>query len=232
MINKKIEFKDLGLIDYKEAWDHQEDLFKSSQDIKTANFSKEESQQELVPNHLLFCIHPHVYTLGKSGDQQNLLVAEHFLKTKGVDYYHINRGGDITYHGPGQLVAYPIIDLKNFDLSIKEYIWSLEEVIIKVLKDYNIEASRIDEATGVWLDTDKPTARKICAIGVKASRYVTMHGLAFNVNTDLNYYSYINPCGFTDKGVTSLQKELGHEVAMEEIYEKTLKYFKEVFSFE
>ncbi|MFA8451211.1 MAG: lipoyl(octanoyl) transferase LipB [Bacteroidales bacterium] len=228
-INKEIKFTDLGVIDYKKAWDYQEELFHKALDKKAENFKLPEDQQQAVSNELLFCIHPHVFTLGKSGDIQNLLVAEHFLKTKGVDYYHINRGGDITYHGPGQLVAYPIFDLKNYDLSIKEYIHSLEEVIIHVLKDYNIEAGRIPESTGVWLDVGKPSARKICAIGVKASRYVSMHGLAFNINTDLDYYGYINPCGITDKGVTSLKKELGYEVPMDEIAEKTLKAFKEVF---
>lgn len=227
--NKAINYIDLGVIDYKEAWDYQEKLFQSALDVKAENFQLEEHQQTAISNELIFCQHPHVYTLGKSGDKQNLLVAEHFLKTKGVDYYHINRGGDITYHGPGQLVAYPIFDLKNYDLSIKEYIHALEEVIILVLKDYGIEAGRIDSATGVWLDVDQPTARKICAIGVKASRYISMHGLAFNVNTNLEYYSYINPCGFTDKGVTSLQKELGREIPMEEVYEKTLAAFKKVF---
>ena len=229
MKNKEIKFTDLGVIDYKEAWDYQEKLFQKALDIKAENFSKPEVDQTIVPNELLFCIHPHVYTLGKSGDKQNLLVAEHFLKTKGVDYYHINRGGDITYHGPGQLVAYPIFDLKNYDLSIKQYIEALEEVIIIVLKDYGIKAGRIQEATGVWLDVGTSKARKICAIGVKASRYVSMHGLAFNVNTDLDYYGYINPCGITDKGVTSLAKELGNQISMEEISKKTLQAFKHVF---
>ena len=175
----------------------------------------------------MFCEHPHVYTLGKSGEQNNLLISDEFLKKRNATYYKINRGGDITYHGPGQIVGYPILDLEDFDLTVKKYIYSLEEAIINLLKEYNIYGSRLDGGTGVWLDVDNPSkARKICAIGVRASKFVTMHGFAFNVNTDLNYFNYINPCGFTDKGVTSMQKELGNELNINEIKNKLKGHIK------
>ncbi|MDZ7777098.1 MAG: lipoyl(octanoyl) transferase LipB [Bacteroidales bacterium] len=226
MSDKKVIFQDLGPIPYREAWDYQESLFQKIQDFKTGK-AKEREQ------HLLFCEHPHVYTLGKSGSADNLLISEAFMQEKQIEYFHINRGGDITYHGPGQLVGYPIIDLEAFGMGIKSYIFHLEEVIIRTLQEYSVEASRLDGATGVWLDTDNAArARKICAIGVKTSRFVTMHGFAFNINTQLDYFGYINPCGFTDKGVTSLQKELGETLPFQEVAEKVKKNFAVVFDME
>ena len=211
-------YKDLGLMDYQEAWDYQEILFHDIINAKARNF--ELPQCEVLPkmNFLLFCEHPHVYTIGKSGNNENLLINEQQLKDKGASVYKTNRGGDITYHGPGQIVGYPILDLEDFSLGIRSYIEKLEQAIIDSLADYGIKGERLDGATGVWIDTDKPgKTRKICAMGVRASRHVTMHGFAFNVNTDLDYFGYINPCGFTDKGVTSLQKELGQEIDIEEV---------------
>jgi lipoyl(octanoyl) transferase len=209
------QYKDIGSIDYKEAWDYQETLF--NQVVEEKKKYDTDSSGKWALNYLLFCEHPHVYTLGKSGQQQNLLITDEFLNKINATYYKINRGGDITYHGPGQIVGYPIIDLEQFDMQVKKYIHHLEESIIKTLAHYNIEADRMDDATGVWLDKSVPgKARKICAIGVRASRFVTMHGFAFNINTDLNYFNYINPCGFTDKGVTSLEKELGRKIDIEE----------------
>jgi lipoyl(octanoyl) transferase len=214
-------YKDLGLMDYQEAWDYQEILF---HDIKNAKIRNLELPQcEVLPkmNFLLFCAHPHVYTIGKSGKESNLLVDEKLLKSKGAKVYKTNRGGDITYHGPGQIVGYPILDLEDFGLGIRNYIDKLEQSIINTLAEYGIEGQRLAGATGVWLDVGNPgKERKICAMGVRASRHVTMHGFAFNVNTDLNYFNYINPCGFTDKGVTSLQKELGKEMDIEEVKQK------------
>lgn len=209
-----IEYRDLGLIPYRQAWDYQEKLFRELQEKKV--FPDTGAERKL--NYLLFCEHPHVYTLGKSGKDMNLLINEEFLSKKGIEFFRINRGGDITYHGPGQIVGYPILDLEEFSLGIKGYIDLLEEAIILLLKKYDISAGRLEGATGVWLDAAVPgRTRKICAIGVRASRYVTMHGFAFNVNTDLSLYNYINPCGFTDKGVTSLQKETGREMDFEEV---------------
>ena len=218
-----ILFHDLGLKDYKETWDFQEKLF--------SEMMPGQHQQERA-GHLIFVEHPHVFTLGKSGNEQNLLINETLLKQKGAQFYHINRGGDITYHGPGQVVGYPIIRLDLFGLGIRAYIHNLEEAIIRTLASYNIIAERLEGAAGVWLDTGKPSARKICAIGVRASHQVTMHGFAFNVNTDLEFYRYINPCGFIDKGVTSMQKELGRTVDMAELKGLLLKKFLEVFSAE
>ncbi len=210
------QFKDLGSIDYKEAWDYQEELFNQVVNQKK-QFDSNGPEGEQATNYLLFCEHPHVYTLGKSGQQNNLLISDEFLEKINATYYKINRGGDITYHGPGQIVGYPILDMDQFDMQVKKYIYHLEEAIINTLKEYTIEANRLENATGVWLDIDKPEkSRKICAIGVRASRFVTMHGFAFNINTDLKYFDYINPCGFTDKSVTSLQKELGKEIDLEE----------------
>lgn len=229
-MTRLVQFKDLGSIDYKNAWDYQEELF--SKIVKEKKeFSNNKNSQQYALNYLLFCEHPHVYTLGKSGQQNNLLINDQFLKKINATYYKINRGGDITYHGPGQIVGYPIIDLEQFDIQVKKYIYLLEESIIQTLKEYGIEADRIDNATGVWLDKDQPEkARKICAIGVRASKFVTMHGFAFNVNTNLEYFDYINPCGFTDKGVTSLQKELGKTIDIKEtkhiLKEKIGKVFK------
>jgi lipoyl(octanoyl) transferase len=220
----KTIYKNLGIIDYKKAWDYQEELF--------ALKLKQKREQQIPENHLLLCEHPPVFTLGKSGQDSNLLITQNLLDQKGIQYYKINRGGDITFHGPGQIVGYPILDLEQFKLGVKEYIHLMEEVIIRTLNDYQIKSERLDGATGVWLDTDKPTTRKICAIGVKASRHITMHGFAFNVNTDLKYYELINPCGFTDKGVTSMAKELGREIEMSEVHQKIKHYFAEVFGME
>lgn len=206
---KTVTYQDLGSIDYKKAWEYQETLFNKILTGKLeASTGKAEANE--VCGYLLLCEHPHVYTLGKSGAENNLLISAGFLKKINATFYKINRGGDITYHGPGQIVGYPILNLDNFGLSIRQYIYSIEEAIIKTLNEYDIEASRIESASGVWIDPADPArARKICAIGVRASRHVTMHGFAFNVNTDLNYFSYINPCGLKDKGVTSMEKELG-----------------------
>ena len=230
-VSKKVVFQDLGLIDYKKSWDHQEKLFQRVVDAKQHN--KIAENKTPTPNFLLFCEHTHVYTLGKSGKDTNLLKNEDFLKSKGAAFYRINRGGDITYHGPGQIVGYPIIDLDNFGLSIRTYIEKLEEVIIQSLKHYNIESTRSPGATGVWLDVDNPAkSRKICAIGVRTSHWVSMHGFAFNVCTNLDYFNYIVPCGIVGKSVTSLEKELGKPVKMEEVKNVLLKNFSEVFQFE
>ena len=198
----KIKFIDLGIKDYKETWDIQEELLRKVQDAKN------DPSQSDFGGYLIFVEHPHVYTLGKSGEANNLLISEPFLKQINATYYRINRGGDITFHGPGQLVGYPIFDLEKFKMGARDYIGKIEESIIQTLQGYNVVAGQLQGATGVWLDNLSPRARKICAICVRISRLVTMHGFAFNINTDLNYFSYINPCGFQDKGVTSLQKEL------------------------
>ncbi|HEY4787422.1 MAG TPA: lipoyl(octanoyl) transferase LipB [Bacteroidales bacterium] len=198
-----IKFIDLGVKDYKETWDYQELLFQEMLD------RKKNDPDSTFGGYLLFVEHPHVYTLGKSGEANNLLISEPFLKQINATYYKINRGGDITYHGPGQIVGYPIIDLEKFGMGVREYIQNMEESVIEYLSGNNIKAGRLEGATGVWLDGGTRNARKICAIGVRVSRYVTMHGFALNINTDLNYFSYINPCGFQDKGVTSVEKELG-----------------------
>jgi lipoyl(octanoyl) transferase len=203
-----IVFEDLGLMDYKQAWDYQVSLFNERVSQTFTNRALPPDQQIFPDNCLLFVEHPHVYTLGKSGNQNNLLIDNSFLKKIRATYYHIDRGGDITYHGPGQIVGYPIFDLGQFGMPIKQYVFSLEQAIINTLIEFGISGSRMAGATGVWLDPETPMARKICAIGVKASRQVTMHGFAFNVNTDLSYFNHINPCGFQDKGVTSLSKEL------------------------
>lgn len=197
-----------GNISYEQAWKKQAEYFETLVQAK-------QSGREYL-NRIIFCEHPHVYTLGRSGKERNMLLSEEQLQRIGATYYHIDRGGDITYHGPGQQVCYPILNLEDFSLGLKEYVHLLEEAVINVCASYDIVAGRVDKATGVWLEGGTSRARKICAIGVRSSHYVTMHGLAFNVNTDLRYFSYINPCGFVDKGVTSLQKELGHEVPMGE----------------
>lgn len=202
-MNEEIIYKDLGRMAYAEAWDLQEKLFQEVIAGKKGNAGA------TTPNYLLFCEHPHVYTIGKSGSENNLLIDEDLLTAKGASLCKTNRGGDITYHGPGQIVGYPILDLERYGLGIRTYISLLEESIIALLNEYGIISSRLDGASGVWLDAGNANARKICAIGVRSSRYVTMHGFAFNVNTNLEYFSYINPCGFLDKGVTSLEKELG-----------------------
>lgn len=228
--NKSIHFQDLGLMDYKACWDYQETLFNSIIAQKIANRDLPVEQQQPTQNHLLFVEHPHVYTLGKSGDEKHLLLNEAQLHDKQANYYKINRGGDITYHGPGQLVAYPILDLDNFFTDIHKYLRLLEETIILTLKDYGIESGRSKGETGVWLDADNPLkARKICAMGVRCSRWVTMHGWGFNVNSNLDYFNNIVACGIVDKGVTSLDKELGRPVDMAEIKEKLKRHFANLF---
>jgi lipoyl(octanoyl) transferase len=208
-----IIYKDLGEIEYGAAWDYQEELFNSL----VAHKRKPEGK-ELPEQFLLFCEHPHVYTLGKSGDEANLLIRSEFLKKINATYFKTNRGGDITYHGPGQIVGYPIVDLESLGIGLKQYVSMLEDAIIELLERYEISATRMDGATGVWLDKDHPVkARKICAIGVRSSRYITMHGFALNVNTNLDYFSYINPCGFETKGVTSMEKELGKSLDFEQV---------------
>ena len=203
-------FKDIGLIEYKEAWLFQEKFFNEILEIKSKN--RNEGTEITTKNYLIFCEHPHVYTLGKSGNKENLLVNEEYLKSRGASFYKTNRGGDITYHGPGQIVGYPIFDLDNFFNDIGKYLRFLEEVIILTLKEYGLSGERSKGETGVWLDVGKPTARKICAMGVKTSRWVSMHGFAFNLNTDLSYFENIIPCGINDKKVTSLEKEIGHKI--------------------
>lgn len=215
-------YKDLKNIEYGHAWKYQQELFAEALSLK--------DKGEQPENYLLFCEHPHVITIGKHGKHENLLFQENFLKEKGVSLFQIDRGGDITYHGPGQLVGYPIFDLESYDIGLRQYIFNLEEIIIRFLASYNIKAERLDGAAGVWIDTTVPArTRKIAAIGVRSSRFVTMHGFAFNINTDLSYFSLINPCGFIDKGVTSLEKELGHKVDMEEVKSKMKELFEEVF---
>lgn len=237
--NKQIEVQDLGLIDYQTAWDYQEQLFTRIVAQKVANRALPTDEQQLTPNYLLFCEHPHVYTLGTSGHESNLLVDEQRLTTElGATFFKIRRGGDITYHGPGQLVGYPILDLDNFFTDIHRYMRLLEEAIILTLADYGLKAGRIDGLTGVWLDADDgtgqvgPNPRKICAMGVKASRWVTMHGFALNVNTDLSYFGHIVPCGIADKAVTSLAQELGREVPLGDVSQKVLGHLTELFQFE
>lgn len=231
-MNKKVQFQDLGLKDYKETWDYQEKLFQEILEIKSQNRKNEKDQQE-TPNYFLFVEHPHVYTLGKSGHIENMLLNEEQLKAKNATFYKINRGGDITYHGPGQVVGYPILDLDNFFTDIHKYLRFLEEAIIKTLADYGLKGTRSEGETGVWLDVGTPFARKICALGVRASRWVTMHGFALNVNSDLGYFDNIIPCGIRGKAVASLNVELGVEkVNEEEVKQKILNYFQELFGAE
>ena len=226
---KNVKFEDLGLIEYKNAWDYQEKLFSEYLKIKAENRDLPENQQRIIEGNVLFCEHPHVYTLGKSGEQNNLLINDEFLNKIQATYFKTNRGGDITYHGPGQIVGYPIIDLERFNLQVKQYIANLEESIILTLKDYGIESERLPGATGVWLETTTNKARKICAIGVKASRFITMHGFAFNVNTNLEYFNHINPCGFIDKGVTSMEEELGEKQNYEKVKDVLKSKMEQVF---
>ncbi len=220
---KTVIFQDLGLKDYKESWDYQQELFD-----KIVSQKQNSAETE---NFLLFCEHPNVYTLGRSGNVNNLLIQESFLKQIQATFYKIDRGGDITYHGPGQIVGYPILNLEILHLTLKNYIFRLEETIIRTLKNFHLNAERLNGATGVWL-TDNNLVRKICAIGVKASRMVTMHGFAFNINTNLQYFNYINPCGFVDKGVTSLSNELSQVVDIEEVKNILKKHFSEIFEIE
>lgn len=230
-MNKKIQLQDLGSKDYKSTWEYQEELFKDIVDLKIKN-RREELELE-TPNYLLFVEHPHVYTLGKSGDFENLLLNEKQLEAKGATFYKINRGGDITYHGPGQIVGYPILDLENFFTDIHKYLRFLEESIILTLEEYGLKCGRSEGETGVWLDVGTPFARKICALGVRASRWVTMHGFALNVNVDLGYFDNIIPCGIRGKGVTSLQVELGVEkVDEDEVKAKIIKHLTQLFEAE
>ncbi len=218
--NREVKFIDLGLRDYKEVWEMQEQLFAESVNIKIENRKRDSNQQEQIPNYLIFCEHPHVYTIGKSGDQKNILIQDGDLSKVNAKYYKINRGGDITYHGPGQVVGYPILDLDNFFTDIHKYLRYLEEAVIKTLVNYNIKAGRIDGWTGVWVNHENHDAcRKICAIGVRTSRWVTMHGFALNVNTNLNYFNNIIPCGIEDKKVTSMAAELGKDIEIKEVHQ-------------
>jgi len=230
-MNKTIQLQDLGSKDYKSTWEYQEELFKDIVDLKIKN--RREELDLPTPNYLLFVEHPHVYTLGKSGDLENLLLNEKQLEAKGATFYKINRGGDITYHGPGQIVGYPILDLENFFTDIHKYLRFLEESIILTLAEYGLKCGRSEGETGVWLDVGTPFARKICALGVRASRWVTMHGFALNVNVDLGYFDNIIPCGIRGKGVTSLNVELGVErVDEEEVKSKILEHLTELFETE
>ena len=221
-MNRIIEYQDWELVEYNEAWAKQELLFSTSIEKKMKGLPTD--------NYLVFCEHPHVYTLGKSGDEQNMLLNMIQLQAKNATFVHSNRGGDITYHGPGQVVGYPIFDLANFELGLKQYILRIEEAIIQTLSLYRIASTRLEGSSGVWMDVGKPACRKICAIGVRSSRYVTMHGFALNVNTQLEYFSYINPCGFIDKGVTSMEKELGGKVDMIELKGRLRNCIEEQFS--
>lgn len=228
-----VKYEDIGLKDYKAVWDYQESLFKELTDRKKKVDTDGYINQPSLPGRLIFVEHPHVYTLGKSGSENNLLIDYIQLKAKDASFYKIDRGGDITYHGPGQIVGYPIFDLEVLKIGLKEYIFRIEEAIIRSVKEYGISCSRLEGGTGVWIDPDVPgRARKICAIGVRASRFVTMHGFAFNVNTDLSYFNYINPCGFTDKGVTSVEKETGRKADMIEVKEIVRNKLMEVFDLE
>lgn len=245
---QQVKFIDLGLIDFKQAWDYQEKLFEAVVQIKINNrkintnsllqtpYSELQTpNSELIPtpSYLIFCEHPHVYTLGNSGNKEHLLITEQQLIQKNATYYKINRGGDITYHGPGQIVGYPILDLDNFFTDIHKYLRFLEEIVIRTLAEYGIESGRSKGETGVWLDAENPLkARKICAMGVRASRWVTMHGFAFNINADLGYFGNIVPCGIVDKAVTSLDKELGKKVDEEEVKQKLKKHFADLFECE
>ena len=228
--NKHVQFIHLGEVDYKTGWKYQESLFWKSVNLKVANRKKSAEEQEPTYNSLIFCSHPHVYTLGRSGDETNLLLDPEELLDHQANFYKINRGGDITYHGPGQIVGYPIFDLDHFFTDIHKFLRYLEEGVIRTLAEYGIRAGRIEGLTGVWLDENNPKkARKICALGVKSSRWVTMHGFAFNVNTDLSYFDHIVPCGIDDKAVTSLQNELGREVGLTKVEEKLKKHLEIIF---
>jgi len=233
--NKKLQFNDLGLTEYMEAFAQQETLMQNIIDLKTQNRSRTDEIYEETPNYFLFVEHPHVYTIGKSGDIHNMLANSDKLKEINATFVKTNRGGDITYHGFGQIVGYPILDLDNFKSDIFLYMRNLEEVIIRVIAEYGLKGERSEGETGVWLDVGKPYARKICAMGVKTSKWVTMHGFALNVNTDLKYFEYIIPCGIKDKAVTSIQRELEREFSSEEIEDvksKIKKHFQDVFEAE
>jgi lipoyl(octanoyl) transferase len=232
MQKQEINFQDLGVMDYQRAWDYQEQLLQENVRIKTARFNEAALQEEegVTKHHLLFVEHSPVYTLGKSGHMENVLLSEDSLAARGIQFFRTNRGGDITFHGPGQVVGYPILDLEQFYTDIGKYLRNIEETIILTLSEYGIDAGRSKGETGVWLDADKPgRERKICAIGVRSSRWVTMHGFALNVNTDLDYFNFIIPCGIQGKQVTSMRKELGKEIDMREVKEKILANFENVF---
>ena len=231
MPNKNVQFVDLQLTPYQEAWDLQEQLMAHTASVKLANRNRTADALKQTDNYLLFCEHPHVYTLGKSGDASHLLMQESFLHTIGATFYKINRGGDITYHGPGQLVGYPIFDLENFFTDIHLYLRMLEEAIIRTCSEYGLHAGRIEGLTGVWINPDSEDTRKICAFGVKASRWISMHGFAFNVQPDLSYFGHIVPCGIATKGVTSLSQELGREVPLDEVKLKVLAHLQDLFQF-
>ena len=228
--NKKVKITELGFLPYSEAWDIQEEYFSKTIAVKRQN--RQLASPILTENHLLLVEHPPVFTLGKSGKIEHLLLKEEALKPKGIKFFKTNRGGDITFHGPGQLVGYPILDLDNFFTDIHKYLRYLEEIIIKTLLDFGLNSTRGEGETGVWLDLDTPFARKICAMGVRASRWVTMHGFALNINTDLSYFDYIVPCGIKGKMVTSLSKELNKRVDPEIVKASLLKYFSEIFEVE
>lgn len=227
-MNKQVYFEDLGLIDYKKCWDYQESLFAKILSIKSTN--RKEKKKIITKNHLLFCEHPHVYTLGKNGNENNLLVNKQYLNHRGANFYKINRGGDITYHGPGQIVGYPIIDLENFFTDIHKYLRFLEEAVILALEEYGLNAERSKGETGVWFDVGTEKARKICALGVKSSRWVTMHGFALNVNSDLSYFKDIVPCGIMNKQITSLENELGMEINVKDVKCKLKKHLMHLFN--
>lgn len=232
-MNRKTKFIHLGLVDYKEAWDYQTDLFNGILSVKTENRQLPEGAQKATDNYVIFCEHPHVFTLGKSGNEANLLVPGEKLKEIDAAYYHINRGGDITYHGPGQIVGYPVIDMENFFTDIHKYMRLMEEAVIQTLAHYGIPAGRIAGLTGVWVEAEDPSqARKICALGVKTSRWVSMHGFALNVNTDLRYFDYIVPCGIDDKAVTSMEKELGLRQNLVEVEQILKENLGQQFGFE
>jgi len=229
---RKVHFEDLGLVDFQTAWDFQTEKFNSIVQRKLENRNLPLPEHKTQEHWLVFCEHPHVYTLGRNGKEEHLLLNEQGLNDKNAKFIKINRGGDITYHGPGQLVVYPLLDLDDFFTDIGRYIRYLEEMIIRTLREYKIESGRISGQSGVWLDGDNSKARKICAVGVHLSRWTTMHGLAFNVNTHLDYFKNIVPCGISDKAVTSLEKELGQKIDMEEVKNKVLKHFQELFEVE
>lgn len=239
MKNKQVKFLDWGLIDYKQAWDKQEELFSATVALKTQITNRkivlegnEYEEDQITPNYLVFCEHPHVYTLGKSGKDEHLLLDERGLTDKHASYYHINRGGDITYHGPGQIVGYPILDLDNFFTDIHRYLRTLEQAVILTLASYGLMAGRYPGYTGVWFDAENENARKICAMGVRCSRWVTMHGFAFNINTNLDYFKNIVPCGIDDKDVTSLERELGRKVDVEETKDILKRHISVLFDME
>lgn len=225
-----VSYQDIGVREYEDTWHMQENIFRKLIDKKLHNFQNGSTDENSCSGTLIFVEHPHVYTLGKSGSENNLLIDNLQLKARDAKFFKTDRGGDITYHGPGQIVGYPIFDLERINVGLKEYIYRIEEAVISTISHFGISGSRLEGATGVWLDSDsRGKARKICAIGVKASRYITMHGFAFNVNTDLTYFDYINPCGFTDKGVTSLEKELGEKQDFEEVKLIVKKNIRRIF---